>query len=103
MRLYVKGVFTGYKRSIKNQYNKTALLKIEGVKDQDATGFYLGKRVAYIYKAQREIKGSKYRCIWGKITRTHGTSGAVRAQFRNNLPPRAMGSTVRVMLYPSLV
>jgi len=95
VRLYVKGVFTGYKRSIKNQYNKTALLKLEGVKDGDAAKWYLGKRVAYIYRAQKEVKGSKFRCIWGKVTRTHGAAGTVRAQFRNNLPPRAMGATVR--------
>lgn len=35
--------------------------------------FYLGKKVAFVYRAKREIRGSKIRVIWGKITRTHGT------------------------------
>lgn len=35
--------------------------------------FYLGKKVAFVYRAQREIRGTKIRVIWGKITRTHGT------------------------------
>lgn len=103
VRLYVKGVVMGYKGSKVNQYHHTSLLKIQGVSDSKSTEFYLGKRVAYIYKAKTLKKDSKYRVIWGRITRAHGTSGTVRAKFRNNLPPKAMGASVRVMLYPSRV
>jgi ribosomal protein L35AE/L33A len=60
----------------------------QGVEDTTATDFYLGKRLAYIYKVKAAKAGSKYRVIWGKVCRSHGTNGVVRAKFRTNLPPK---------------
>lgn len=36
--------------------------------------FYLGKKIAYIYKGSTEKRGTKIRVIWGKVTRPHGES-----------------------------
>ncbi|TPX68562.1 hypothetical protein SpCBS45565_g03086 [Spizellomyces sp. 'palustris'] len=102
-RLYAKGRVLGFRRSKRNVKEHTSLLQIEGVRSTEDTDFYLGKRVAYVYKAKRVIDGSRIRVIWGRVTRSHGTSGVVRAKFRSNLPPRSFGASVRIMLYPSRV
>ncbi|KAJ9109397.1 60S ribosomal protein L33A [Naganishia cerealis] len=100
-RLYVKGKHISYQRS-KNVTNpKVSLIQIDGVANPQDAKFYLGKRIAYVYRAQKEVRGSKIRVIWGKVARTHGSNGLVRANFRKNLPPKTFGASVRIMLYPS--
>ena len=61
----------------------------------------VSQRIAFVYRAQKEVRGSKVRVIWGRVTRPHGNSGVVRSKFRHNIPPKAFGASVRVMLYPS--
>merc|ERR1712072_268214 len=100
-RLYVKGRIQGFTRGKRNQKPNTSLLQVAGVANAEEARFYLGKRVAYVYKAQKEVKGSKIRVIWGRVTRPHGNSGNVRAKFSTNLPAQTFGATCRIMLYPS--
>ncbi|CAJ0909762.1 778_t:CDS:10 [Entrophospora sp. SA101] len=59
----------GFKRAKRNQSPNTTLVKIEGVTTKEETQFYLGKRVAFVYRAKREKNGSKIRVIWGRVSR----------------------------------
>ncbi|CAK0786499.1 60S ribosomal protein L35a-2 [Coccomyxa viridis] len=103
VRLYVPGSILGYKRGKRTQYNSTSLIQINGVASKEEVDFYLGKRLAYVYKAKTLKKGTKFRVMWGKVTRSHGNAGVVRAKFRKNLPPSSLGAKVRVFMYPSRI
>merc|ERR1711915_581948 len=113
-RTYALAVFTGFKRGKRNQFMNISLLKIKGSSTIDDAKFYVGKTCAFVYKPapkrpkkmpEPNVKkvAKKYRVIWGKVTRTHGNSGMVRARFRKNLPAQAMGLRVRIMMYPSRI
>ncbi|CAM6119214.1 unnamed protein product [Calypogeia fissa] len=103
VRLYVRGIVLGYKRSKSNQYPSTSLVQIEGVNTKEEVNWYLGKRLAYVYKGKTKKNGTLFRVIWGKVARAHGNSGVVRARFRKNLPPSSLGAKLRVFLYPSRI
>lgn len=100
-RLYVKGAFIGYRRSHRHQVEDQALIKVQGVNDKQASTYYNGKRVAFVYKASATKSNTKYRAIWGRVMGSHGSNGLVRVHFKRNLPPKSMGAYVRVMLYPN--
>ena len=106
IRLYVKGTVVGFRRGAANSgnhYNHTSLVSVEGLKSRSDVDWYLGKKIAYIFKAKTKKKNTNYRVIWGKVVAAHGSKGLVRAKFRKNLPPQSLGAPVRVMLYPSRV
>merc|ERR1711977_183558 len=70
-RLYVKGRHISYQRAKRNTNPNTSLLQLEGVSTTEAANFYLGKKVAYVYRAQKEVRGSKFRVInsFGLVSR----------------------------------
>lgn len=92
-RTYGKGRILAHTRGKRNSKPNTSLVQIEGVANKEEAQFYLGKvstiavylsrcelalpskadqnyppqRLAYVYRAKREIGGSKLRVIWGSV------------------------------------
>mmetsp|Transcript_118891 Transcript_118891/g.167035 ORF Transcript_118891/g.167035 Transcript_118891/m.167035 type:complete len:165 (+) Transcript_118891:30-524(+) len=104
-RLFVPGTMCGFRRSLHKQMMHTALVNIEGVRTQEAARWYLGKRVCWVHKGLRTKRGvrgreSKVRATWGRVMRIHGNSGIVRCKFSPNLPAHAIGSRIRVYMFP---
>ena len=67
-------------RGKRTQYNHTNLIQIAGVASKGETEFYLGKRIAFVYKAKTLKKGSMYRVMWGKVCSRSNMHGAFHAQ-----------------------
>merc|ERR1719326_1651144 len=78
VRLYQKGIFTGFRRYRIGQVMNQALVSIQNCNDKAGARWYMGKRVAYVYKVKNNVNGTRFRCSWGKVINTHGHAGAVR-------------------------
>ena len=84
-----------FRRGKRTQDENHALVRVEGLNSRKEASYYLGKRIVYVYRTKHGIK-----TIWGRIASQHGNNGIVKAKFATNLPPRAIGASIRVMLYP---
>lgn len=40
--------------------------------------------------------------MWGRVSRSHGNSGVVKAKFRTNIPAHAFGASCRIVSVFSL-
>jgi large subunit ribosomal protein L35Ae len=101
VRLYQKAVFTSFRRSRTHQWENQALVEIQNCKSKADAKWYMGKRVAYVFKVKNIANNTRYRVQWGTIMNTHGAAGMVRVKFLKNITGCAIGANVRVMLYPN--
>ena len=112
-RLFMKGTLASFRRGLNHQRKDTALIRIDDVNTKPDAEFYEGKRCCFVYHGYKEkrcvrfakapARRSNTRALWGRVTKTHGGSGVVRAKFAKDLPGSALGRRIRVYLYPSKI
>ena len=54
-RLYVRGKHISFTRGKRNSSPSTSLIKIEGCDTIQGAEFYLGKRIAYVYRVRSPL------------------------------------------------
>lgn len=79
---------TDYRQGRHTQKDNQGIIEVEGVDSKEKAEGLIGKEVYW--------KSSAGRLIKGKVTKTHGSKGKVRALFDKGLPGQAVGSKVEL-------
>ncbi|MFH1448431.1 MAG: 50S ribosomal protein L35ae [Candidatus Micrarchaeota archaeon] len=73
-----------YRRGRHTEHTDQFIISVKGVATREGAAKLIGKKIFWETPAKRRIGG--------KITRTHGNSGAVIARFEKGLPGQALGT-----------
>merc|ERR1712166_781547 len=68
IRLYQNGVFTGFRRGKTTQNESQALIHIENCPDKAGARFYLGRRVAYVFRGKNTVNNTNFRVHWALLS-----------------------------------
>ena len=81
-----EGVVLNYRRGPRSQRNRECLIKVLDIAPEEASSL-IGWKVSWPAEAPR---------LTGKISKTHGKTGALRVRFKKGLPGQALTSKVRI-------
>ena len=84
----IKAKIIQFRRGRKTIHERHFLIEIEGSKNREDAGKFVGKEVEWKSPAGKIIKG--------KISSAHGNNGVVRAIFEKGLPGQAVTTDVEV-------
>ncbi|AEH23800.1 50S ribosomal protein L35Ae [Pyrococcus yayanosii CH1] len=85
----MKAVVLSYRRSKENQHNYHMIIKPLDINSREEAAKLIGRLVIW--------KSPSGKILKGKITRVHGTKGAVRVRFEKGLPGQALGDYVEIL------
>ncbi len=85
----LKALIVSYTRSKERQHSNHMILKPLGIESREQAAQLIGRRVVW--------KSPTGRRLIGKITRTHGTQGEVKARFETPLPGQALNDYAEIL------
>ena len=84
----MEGTIANFRGGRHTKHNSQMIVHVKGVDKKDKAAELIGKSVVWSTPAKREIKG--------KVTNTHGNSGALRVKFDTGMPGQALGQKVKI-------
>ena len=88
--LGMEGTISNYKRGRHTVHPKHCIIIFPNIKTKKEANYLIGRTVVWITSTGKELKG--------KITRSHGNNGAVRAHFKKaGVPGQALGTKVKII------
>jgi len=85
----MKATVLSYRRGARTMHGNQLLIEMEGVDSKELASRYIGKRVVWTSPGKKQI--------FGRIVKTHGSNGVVRARFPKGLPGTAVGNKIEIM------
>jgi large subunit ribosomal protein L35Ae len=85
----MKAIILAYAGSHEHREHNRMILKPLGIEDRESAAQLIGRKVVW-----RTPTGRK---MVGKIVKTHGSNGEVKAVFKPGLPGQALGDIVEIL------
>ena len=86
----MEAVIVNFRMGRHHQTGNQAILSVESVSSKEEAEKLVGKTVNYV------CEGKQKKIISGKISSSHGNSGAFRVLFDKGLPGQAIGTKVKI-------
>ena len=84
----MKGKVVNYRGGKRTQYTNQFIIIPDGFSKKEQAEKILGKKVSWQTPSGKEIVG--------KVTRAHGSKGAIIGRFEKGLPGQALGTEVEI-------
>ena len=84
----MKGKIVNYRGGRRTQYTNQFVILPEGFSKKEEAKKIMGKKVEWTTPSGKKISG--------KVTRVHGSKGAVIGKFEKGLPGQALGTEVEI-------